>query len=172
MTNRRRFLTKADIWLIFIVIAASLFILLIFRLIHTQGSYARVSYDGMEIARIPLMQTTEKYYILRTNMQSESNNDVCGRYSIEEFSATEWADMLNTCGSLDSLADMQFQTQDYNIMLYKNGKVWMLMAGCPDQICVHHRDISAVGESIICLPHKVVIDIIDGKAGELDGVAY
>lgn len=165
-------MTKSDIWLILIVIAAALFILLIFHLSHTQGSYARVSYDGMEIVRIPLTQTTERYYIIRTNMQSESKNDVCGGYSIEEFFAAEWTDMSNTTENMDKWADTQFHTQDYNIILYENGKVRMLAAGCPDQICVNHRDISSVGESIICLPHKVVIDIIDGKAGDLDGVAY
>ena len=38
----------------------------------------------------------------------------------------------------------------------------MIEADCPDQICVNHLAISRDGESIICLPNKVVIAIEAG----------
>ena len=40
----------------------------------------------------------------------------------------------------------------------------MEAADCRDQICVRHRAVSAVGESIICLPHKLVVEITTGEA--------
>ena len=41
-----------------------------------------------------------------------------------------------------------------------------------DQICADHKAIEKSGETIVCLPHKVVIEIRseDGKEQELDGV--
>ena len=43
-----------------------------------------------------------------------------------------------------------------NILQIKNGKADMTEADCPDQLCVNQRAISRQGESIICLPHKLV----------------
>ena len=59
-----------------------------------------------------------------------------------------------------------------NIMQIKDGKVTMKQADCPDQICADHKAIEKSGETIVCLPHKVVIEIKSekGKEQELDGV--
>ena len=48
----------------------------------------------------------------------------------------------------------------------------MRKADCKDQICADHKAIEKSGETIVCLPHKVVIEIQseDGKEQELDGV--
>ncbi|CCZ53222.1 putative uncharacterized protein [Clostridium sp. CAG:75] len=47
----------------------------------------------------------------------------------------------------------------------------MKKADCPDKICVHHKGIRSNGETIICLPHKVIVTIQSSKTGDLDGVA-
>ncbi len=58
-----------------------------------------------------------------------------------------------------------------NVMEISDGKVRMKKADCPDQICKHHRAIEKSGETIVCLPHKVVIEISsDTKEQELDGI--
>ena len=59
-----------------------------------------------------------------------------------------------------------------NVMQIKDGKVTMKEADCKDQICADHKAIEKSGETIVCLPHKVVIEIQseDGKEQELDGV--
>ena len=49
---------------------------------------------------------------------------------------------------------------DYNVVIIENGKVRVNEANCPDGICKEYRPISYVGETIICLPHKVVIEIV------------
>ena len=33
------------------------------------------------------------------------------------------------------------------------------LASCPDGICAAHKPISREGESIVCLPHRVVITV-------------
>lgn len=46
-----------------------------------------------------------------------------------------------------------------NNVVIHDGKVSMESANCPGQECVRQGAISKNGESIICLPHRVVITI-------------
>ena len=47
----------------------------------------------------------------------------------------------------------------YNLLIIEDGKAYVDTASCPDGICSSHRPVSRGGESIICLPNKVVIEI-------------
>ncbi len=62
-----------------------------------------------------------------------------------------------------------------NVLVIKDGYADMTEADCPDKICVNHRPISKVGETIVCLPHKVVVEIVSGDGGtegnDVDAVA-
>ena len=51
-------------------------------------------------------------------------------------------------------------------LVIKDGQAEMTQADCPDQICVDHRPISHDGETIVCLPHKLVVEIIAGDASD------
>lgn len=58
-----------------------------------------------------------------------------------------------------------------NVVRIKNGKASVTEADCPDQICRRHKAIDKTGETIVCLPHKVVVEIKDGtKEKEYDGI--
>lgn len=46
-----------------------------------------------------------------------------------------------------------------NVLHIDNGTAWLSEADCPDQICVNTGKIKYAGQSIICLPHKVVVEI-------------
>ena len=46
-----------------------------------------------------------------------------------------------------------------NILEIKDGKAQLTDASCPDKLCVNMGYISNTGQSIICLPNKVVIEI-------------
>lgn len=157
-SGKKHFITKADIWLISAILAIALIILFVFRLTRTQGSYANISYDGMIIMQIPLSQSETRYYLLTESISGsyEETQPIC---SIEELSEEEW---LN----------MQRSSEDYNVLICHNGEVRMIESNCPDQICVHHSAINATGENIICLPHKIVVEIISDEESKLDGVAY
>lgn len=48
-----------------------------------------------------------------------------------------------------------------NTIVIKDGSVSVTEANCPDKICVNHSAINAVGETIICLPHKLVVEICE-----------
>ena len=49
--------------------------------------------------------------------------------------------------------------EQLNRLIIRDGKAFVETATCPDGICAAHRPISHDGESIICLPHKVVVAI-------------
>lgn len=57
-----------------------------------------------------------------------------------------------------------------NVLRIKNGEVEMIEADCPDLLCVHHKAISANGESIICLPNQVIVEIRSGEESKIDAL--
>lgn len=57
-----------------------------------------------------------------------------------------------------------------NHLVIADGKVKMDKASCPDLVCVYQRAIAYSGESIICLPNKVVVKIVDGEEQDIDAV--
>ena len=59
---------------------------------------------------------------------------------------------------------------DTNVLLIENGQANMCEANCPDQICVDHVAVSKNGETIVCLPNKVVVTIKEAVESELDAV--
>lgn len=56
----------------------------------------------------------------------------------------------------------------YNLLEIKEGKADITEASCPDGICVKHRAVSRKGESIVCLPNKLVVEIENGEEAEID----
>jgi len=57
----------------------------------------------------------------------------------------------------------------YNIVVVEEGEAFVVEADCRDQICVDHKKIDKTGETIVCLPHKMVVEIIGGEE-EMDMV--
>ncbi len=46
-----------------------------------------------------------------------------------------------------------------NVLQIKNGFASVKNADCPDKLCVHQKKISKKGETLVCLPHKIIISI-------------
>ena len=70
--------------------------------------------------------------------------------------------------SKDCKIEQKTGKSGYNTIVIKDNTVYMENASCPDQVCVHHKAVSKNGESIICLPNEVYIEI-EGSAGrEID----
>lgn len=47
----------------------------------------------------------------------------------------------------------------YNKFVVKDGMAYIEEADCADQICVNHAPISKKKETIVCLPHKLVVEV-------------
>ncbi len=48
---------------------------------------------------------------------------------------------------------------EHNTAVIENSEVYMYSADCKNQICVKTGKISKKGESIVCLPNRVVLEI-------------
>ena len=46
-----------------------------------------------------------------------------------------------------------------NVVRISKGQAFVESADCKNQICVHSEPISKPGETIVCLPHRVVVSI-------------
>lgn len=51
-----------------------------------------------------------------------------------------------------------------NVVEVQSGKVRVSEADCPNQDCVDQGRISNAGQQIVCLPHKLVVNITDEDA--------
>ncbi len=60
----------------------------------------------------------------------------------------------------------------HNRILIENNEVTVSEADCPDELCVDAFPISKSGESIVCLPNRMVVVIKSETEGEIDAVAY
>lgn len=55
-----------------------------------------------------------------------------------------------------------------NVVVIQEHQVYMQEASCPDQICVRHKAISKNGETIICLPNGLFVEIQSKEEKETD----
>lgn len=58
----------------------------------------------------------------------------------------------------------------HNRLVIQNGEAFVKTASCPDGICSDHKPISRTGESIVCLPHRVVITVRRAQGGNAPDV--
>lgn len=53
--------------------------------------------------------------------------------------------------------------QGYNTLVIRGGAAWIESADCRDKICIHRGSIRNAGETIVCLPHRLVITVTEGE---------
>jgi len=51
----------------------------------------------------------------------------------------------------------------YNTLVISDGQAKISESDCSEQICVNTHSVSTPGETIVCLPHKLIVEIITGK---------
>lgn len=75
--------------------------------------------------------------------------------------------------SLSSDTEVTFtgETGGSNTLRIVDGMAYMTSADCPDKLCMRQKAISGKGESIICLPHRLVVEVTKGESKEADAVA-
>ena len=71
---------------------------------------------------------------------------------------------LAGCKNTDTTKEIQ-TAKGMNILEIKNGMAYVTEADCPDQVCIRMGKISKTGENIVCLPHKLVIQV-EGDVGQ------
>ena len=59
-----------------------------------------------------------------------------------------------------------------NTLKIENHKIRMISATCPDHLCIKQGTINKKGQSIICLPHKLIVEVVSGGENKQDDQAY
>lgn len=137
---------KNDIILIAILLIITIALFFGYRFINSlggAGGHILISVGGTEYSNLSLSE--EGIYLIRENQ------------SIRK---------LDSVSVPSDITDKR-----YNIIEIKNKKVSMLLAGCPDLLCVHQKSIETNGEEIVCLPNKVIIEVVNGSSSHIDDVA-
>ena len=149
---------KADIVLIALCLLAAALLAVFFAVHREAGSSVRIMYDGIELKKIDL-------YSVQTGAKAETGH----RYYLITY-----RDDVVSAENFENRPERpeEIGCTSYNLISVIDGKIAMEAADCKDQICVHHKPISSKGESIICLPHRLVVEIDSGENTDepLDGV--
>jgi hypothetical protein len=73
---------------------------------------------------------------------------------------------------IDTAEEIKITYKDgYNIIRIETGRIRIVDADCPDKLCVKTGWITESGQSVICLPHKLIIKI-QGGSKEIDENVY
>lgn len=72
------------------------------------------------------------------------DDEVFGRYSI----------------SIDQEIEVKTK-RGVNIVAISDGKVSVTAADCPDKYCVSHVAIDETGETVVCLPHRMIVEVVE-----------
>ncbi len=80
--------------------------------------------------------------------------------------------LIQTC-DLDKNQRIPIKTEDKvtNVLVISNHQAYMQEADCPDHLCMKQGKISYGGESIVCLPNRVVIQVVSPEKADYDSVA-
>ena len=60
----------------------------------------------------------------------------------------------------------------HNHLSIRDGSAQVTEADCPDGLCMHQGRISRNGEMNVCLPHRLIVEVISEDAGGNDGVSH
>ena len=79
---------------------------------------------------------------------------VYGRYALEQ----------------DQRIPVEIDDETKNIVVIADGEAYMAEASCPDKLCIHQGRIESRSQSIVCLPNRVIVTVIDGEEPEIDSM--
>lgn len=149
---------KADVIVMIVCILAAVVLAVGFGGSHKEGRMLRISYDGVIILTVEL----EEGIFSEKESFATGQNDSYYLITYEEDEAR--LVKYEECPAIVT-------DSSYNLVHILATGVQMEAADCRDQICVHHRPIKGGGESIICLPHRLVVEVTGNEPDEaVDGM--
>lgn len=73
---------------------------------------------------------------------------------------------------LDSDNEIEIERDGHrNVVVIKDNTVHMDYSDCKNQVCVNTGKISKAGETIVCLPNYVIVEIVSSEEGGEDDEA-
>ena len=133
------------------------------------GALVRISYDGRVIGELPL--ATDCVRTFTVNGAEAVLTDTADGGALAPVMKTD--EDGKEAGSLSvSLPQADADGSGCNVIVIRDNVCKVTEADCPDGICVRHGGISHKGEAIICLPHRLVVEIAGDAEGGADAIAW
>ena len=164
--EKTKLFRKNDIILVLVLLSLAAAGLFVFHLTHMgEGRKVRVTVDGVLFGE----------YDLGTNGAGDGDSFPAfdavaggqGTLEMNRVSDSQSTGKTDMAGEDDLSGKENIQRIEIPgkvgkcILVISDGKADMESADCPNQICVHHSAISHTGETIVCLPNRVVIEVIE-----------
>lgn len=152
--NNNRRIRRADIYLVAFFLFLAMGSLAWISMGKREGKRVLISCDGQTIADVPLSREGP--------FGTAGNGGETIRYCLILYPQEGVS-----CECYESKPDLALAVSEgssYNLLAVSEFGVSVEAADCRDQICVHHRPVKDSTESIVCLPHRLVVEI----AGETD----
>ncbi len=71
----------------------------------------------------------------------------------------------------DTEIPIEYKGEEVNFLVIEDGYCYMKEAECPDHLCIKQGKIDKVGQTIVCMPNRVVVTVVGGDTSGLDSVA-
>ena len=168
---------KNDIIIVLVLLLLAAAGLFVFRIINGgEGKRVRVTVDGELYAEYELF--TESGGSGKTSQSGEEENEIDAvagggadsgtlRKGGQEENGSEKPDPDGSAGERDGQKENRDELrveipgkEGKCILVIRKGEAYVESAECPNQICVHHSPISHKGETIVCLPNRIVVEIV------------
>lgn len=72
---------------------------------------------------------------------------------------------------MDEDADWTVGGAYENTVTIRQGRVWVSQSSCPNQACKKMGERTRAGQTIVCLPNQVVIEVRQDVPSEVDAIA-
>lgn len=123
--------------------------------------------DKILVAVLVVFSIFLAFYMSKVNAETEGKY-VSIQINGEEINAIDFSD--------DIIGQTYTVETEYgrNVLEFGKDSIKMIEASCPDQLCIKQGTISHVGQLIVCLPNRLVVEIKthDQNDNQLDGVAF
>ena len=73
--------------------------------------------------------------------------------------------------NVDKEIEIEHRGQIVNKIIIEDGYCYMEKAECPDHLCIKQGKIDKVGQTIVCLPNRVVVTVTSDSDAKYDSIA-
>lgn len=73
--------------------------------------------------------------------------------------------------NVDTEMEIKGVLDSSNYLIIEDGYAKVVEATCPDKLCIDQKKIKYRGETIVCLPNKVIVQVVGEEEASIDAVA-
>ena len=73
--------------------------------------------------------------------------------------------------NVDKEIEIEHRGEVVNKIVIEDGYCYMEEAECPDHLCIKQGKVNKSGQTIVCLPNRVIVTVVDSNNSDYDSVA-